>query len=523
MSLIQEQALTMQKLKDEMRTYTQMGWDKDFKQFLMGTKLLYKEGVADVRVGDSISNLNGKGRALTLPMKVRGDVEQYRELIMRLYAGEGKTAYRYIIGATIGTYVSPLVQEFFDEWHGIPMLVYSSDSGYGKTTVVAAGMNAVCNNQFSRSSTGTRNFFQSILQVYGSMPVFIDEISGQFDQFETQQFLYAWPTGTGKGRLSSDGSIKDRGETWCNMGVVTSNESMIHKLAGSMVDPQATQMRVLEINLADYIPVKPGLDTKPDADKVTSEVYGVAAESLFKLIMRSKDKIAEALRTEYARIFSHFSAENANLVRFLVCHAACTVVGVKLGNKLGLFEFDAAEVRDFAIRHIKSQVNKVLEYQSTPEDLFSAMMADMANKMIVTTRFDTLDSRKKNKADFTEQPLFAVNNQTIVGRYAMGCAGTKTMPTDSGRLYISVHAINEWAKQNNLSGAELRTKWTQAGLVEMNRGAINGEARVCLNKGVPEKSLSQTRCVEFVVSKVRGYVAELEPKPAEVLQLSEAA
>lgn len=523
MSLIQEQALTMQKLKDEMRTYTQMGWNKDMDQFLMGTKLIHKGGTADVRVGDSITNLNGKNHSLALPMKSRGTVDEYRELITRLYAGEGKVAYRYVIGATIGAYVSPLIQEFFQEWHGIPMLVYSSDSGYGKSTVVAAGMNAVCNNYFSRSSTGTRNFFQSILQVYGSMPVFIDEISGQFDQFETQQFLYAWPTGVGKGRLTSDGSIKDRGETWCNMGVVTSNESMIHKLGGSHVDPQATQMRVLEIDLADYVPEKPSLTTKPDADKITSEVYGVAAEALFKLIIKSKDKIAEAIRAEYARIFNQFSGEHSNLVRFLVCHAACTVIGTKLGNKLGLFDFDAAEIREFAVRHIKRQVGKVLEYQASPEDLFAAMMADMANKMIVTTRFDTLDSRKKDKAEFSEQPLFSVNSSTIVGRYAMGCPGSKTMPMDSGRLYISTHAISEWAKQNNLSAAELRSKWIRAGIVEMNRGAKNGEKHVRLNKGLPEKSLPATRCVEFVVSKVRGYVPELEPKEAEVISLAEAA
>jgi hypothetical protein len=151
------------------------------------------------------------------------------------------------------------------------------------------------------------------------------------------------------------------------------------------------------------------------------------------------------------------------------------------------------------------------------------MMADMANKMIVTTRFDTLDSRKKDKGEFTEQPLFGVNNVPIVGRYAIGCSGTKSMPMDSGRLYISVHAIGEWAKANKMSGSDLRMKWANAGLIEMNRGAKNGEKQVRLNKGLAEKALPPTRCLEFVVSKVRGYVAELEPKPAEVLQLSEAA
>jgi hypothetical protein len=520
MSLIQEQALTMQKLKDEMRTYSQMGWDKSGEKFLIGNKLIHKGGISEVRAGESITNLTSKNRTT---LESKGDIARYKELVTKLYGAEDQVAYRYVLGATIGSYVSPLIQSIFDEWHGIPLLVYSSESGFGKTTVVAAGLNAVCHNSFSRSSTGTRNFFQSILEVYGSMPVFIDEISGQFDPFETQQFLYAWPTGCRKGRLGSDGSIKDRGDTWCNMGFVTSNESMLHKLGAAAVDPQATQVRLIELDLAEYTTTKPTLATKPDADELTTEVYGVASEALIKLIVKNRDKLEEAMRAEYKRIFSHFSVEHSSLARFMICHAVCTVMGVKLGNKLGLFEFDASEVREFAIRHIKSQLSKVMEYQSTPEDLFSAMMADMANKMIVTTRFDTLDSRKKDKGEFTEQPLFGVNNTAIVGRYAIGCSGTKSMPMDSGRLYISVHAIGEWAKANKMSGADLRMKWANAGLIEMNRGAKNGEKQVRLNKGLAEKALPPTRCLEFVVSKVRGYVAELEPKPAEVRQLSEAA
>ena len=206
--------------------------------------------------------------------------------------------------------------------------------------------------------------------------------------------------------------------------------------------------------------------------------------------------------------------------RFLCYHAACAVVGAKVGKKLGLWDFSVAGIKDFIVRHIKRQLDKITEYRVSPEDRFAAMIADFNGKILVTYRFDSLDARKKNT--MSEMPLVKIGS-TIVGRYAIGSPGTKDCAGDPGRLYIAISAINKWCQLNELNAAEVRKEWLNAGLVETQRGADkNGEKLVKLGRGVPEHALPPARCVEFIVSKVRDAVPGVPTPSAEVIPLKEA-
>jgi Fe-S cluster assembly ATPase SufC len=515
-SIIQ-QALAMARKRDEINTFTQMGWTPDKRKFLLGDSLIGDTGVTAVRVGSSIHNVNKGEHALIGAKSIKGSLEEYRDGVNHLYNREGYEPYQYVLSSCLGGYLSPFVSD--DNWHGIPLAIYSSRSGYGKTTAAAIGFNAMCRNVKQRSSDSTLRGFKKMLSVYGSLPVFYDELTDKINAVEAKDLLYNWSTGQERSGLLPDGSIRTRGEAWNNMGVVTTNKSVLYKLTETSSDPEATQVRVLEIDLAEYIPHKPAKVDQQLAIHLSTNVYGVATERFIRAVMKNREQIEDQIQKEFHDITNRLPEDAAVMSRFLCYHAACSVVGAKVGKKLGLWDFSVAGIKAFIVKHIKRQLDKITEYRVSPEDRFAAMMADFNGKIIVTHRYDTLDKRKNS----IEEPLVRVLGE-IVGRYAMGCPATKSDIGDPGRLYISVNAINTWCSKNELNAAEIRNEWVNAGLVETQRGATSkGEKKVRLALGVPTLANSQTRCVEFVVSKVRDAIPEVDAHTkADVVPLKKA-
>lgn len=503
-SYVQQQALLMARKREEINTFTQMGWTRDKSKFLLGDSLISDTGVTTVRVGASIHNVNKGEHALIGAKSVKGSLEEYRDGVNHLYNREGYEAYQYVLAACLGAYLSPFVDN--DDWHGIPLAIYSSRSGYGKTTAAAIGFNAMCRNVKQRSSDSTLRGFKKMLSVYGSLPVFYDELTDKINAVEAKDLLYNWSTGQERSGLNSDGSIRVRGEAWNNMGIVTTNKSVLYKLTETSSDPEATQVRVLEIDLAEYIPNKPEKVDQKLAIHLSTNVYGVVTDRFVRAVMKNREQIEGQIQKEFHDITDRLPEDAATMSRFLAYHAACSVVAAKIGKKLGLWDFSAAGIKAFIVKHIQRQLDKITEYRVSPEDRFAAMMADFNGKILVTYRFDTLDKRKHAN----EEPLVPVHNE-IVGRYAIGCPSTKTELGDPGRLYISVSAINAWCAKNELNATEIRKEWLDAGLVETSRGAsTKGEKVVRLNSGVVTKVAARARCVEFVVSKVRDAIPEVD-------------
>ena len=513
MNLVAQTSLAMQRKRDEINTFSQMGWNTDKSAFLLGDTLIHKDGTTKVRVAQSISNVNKGEHSLLDAMESSGSVQEYNEGVMHLYGQPGFEASQYVLCTALGAYLAPFVKN--DEWHGIPLSVYSSRSGYGKTTCAAIGLNAMCKNIKSRSSDGTLRAFKKMLSIYGSLPVFYDELTDKINPSEQKDLLYNWSLGMERMGLNQNGTMRERGEVWCNMGITSTNKSVLFQLTEDSTDPEATQVRVLEIDLADYLPHKPLKADQKLATHLATNVYGVVTERFIRAVLKNREKIEQALVDEFHTITSSLPEEVATTSRFLCHHAACTLVGAKLGRSLGLWDFSVADIRKFIARHITRQLSKISEFRQTPEDHFAAMLADFNGKLLVTQRFDTLDNRK----NMVEEPMLRCHG-TIVGRYAIGCQAPKGGLGDPGRLYITISAINEWCRTREMNPAEIRKGWRDAGLVETLRGADDrGEKLIKLGKGVLNYPLPPARCVEFSVAKVQDVIPDIVVPKAEVVPL----
>lgn len=507
MDLIIKQSAAIQRHREEIRTFTQMGWNNTKDRFLMGSTLFTDTGRTSVRVSSDLSKLCKGANTIVGDLPSRGSIEDYKAAVTTLYGNPGQEACRYVLGASIGAYLAPLVDD--DSWHGIPLSVYSARSGYGKTTLVAIGLNAVAKHTQLMASDATLNGLKKILSAYGSVPVLFDELTGKLATPQISDLLYNWSQGIDRVRLRPDGTLMPGNEPWCNMGFVTTNSSVLFKLTESPTDPEACQIRVMEIDLSAHIS-KPSKTTQALAINTATNVYGVATDKLLHVLLRNRDKIRDQLHQEFLAVTDALPPKQAVTSRFLAHHAACTVVGIKIGRNLGLWDFSAAEARKFAVAHITSQIEQVSDYRASPEDRFASMLADLHGRLIITYRFDSIDGRAK-----AEEPLTTVpSTQSVAGRYAIGAPATKENPADPGRLFVTIHAINDWCESRGLNALEVRKEWMDAGLIEMRKGAGRlGEQKVSLGKGIPAKGLGQARCLEFSIHKVRGVLPEVDIRP----------
>lgn len=506
-NLVMQQALAMQRRREEINTFNQLGWTKDRSAFLFGDRLVGRDGERKVRVSNTITSAMRFNGLLGEDGK-SGTIDQYKRGVAELYGYKGFEAAQYILASALGAYLVPFCND--SKWHGIPLSVYSSRSGYGKTTLVAIGLNAMMYHGNSMFSEGTLLWFKKMLSVYGSQPIFFDEITDKLkDPTAQQDLLYNWSLGVPRGRLKETGEVREAGLGWDNMGFLTTNTSVLFKLAENPDGSEATQVRVLEIDLAQYLPRKPKLEHADTAKYLQDHVYGIVTEPMIRMIIANREKITEYLETEFHKVASALPQDEATTARYLCHHASCTLVGMALGRKLGLWDFSVNTAREWIVKHIKHQLRKVEEYRVAPEDRFSSMMADFTGRLVVTTRFDTADARSKN----VEEPLVPMPTRSVAGRIALGCPSTPTRLGDPGRVYISISAFNEWCRVNKLNPNEVRREWIERGLIDTTRGSdYRGENRVKLDRGLATQTLPQTRCLEFSVSKIREFMPDVDVK-----------
>ena len=115
-------------------------------------------------------------------------------------------------------------------------------------------------------------------------------------------------------------------------------------------------------------------------------MYGVVTDRFVRAAMKNREQIEGQIQKEFHDITDRLPEDAATMSRFLAYHAACSVVAAKIGKKLGLWDFSAAGIKAFIVKHIQRQLDKITEYRVSPEDRFAAMMAQREDSCHVPFR-----------------------------------------------------------------------------------------------------------------------------------------
>lgn len=495
-----EHAMHLRNHKEHVSTYTQFGWNSERTGFVVGSEVITTSGRAKIRISPSTV----KDPDLLTCHEVRGTKEEWTKGVMELYDRENGLPYQY---ALLTQFASPLAALMdYSEWHGIPLALTSDDSGYGKTTVIQIGINALCNSARTTLSSVTPKAIIGRASVMNNLPVLFDELTKQItDPEDLADIMYTLSNGKPRVGMQSDGKERTPLPPFKLMSSITANKNMMDKLAQAKVTPIATQMRVFEISMESY----PKMETVKEGAKLhakhhelalhlKSNVYGVWADDYFRFIISNKAVIKDKLQSTAMAIIKALDGHAAR-ERFYAYHVACVLVAGWVAKKIGAVMFDLAELKKWAFRHIIRMRNTAKKYGVDADDLLSRFLSDIQGHILVTKNYDTLDARLGK----VEVPILPIKGN-IAARLVLGSE------KERGKLFVSVRALDEWCAQQDVSPSALRRQLVGANLIrpigDQGRGF---DKKLYLSKGVPSHPTGQCRCVEIEYAAAQGYIDDL--------------
>lgn len=484
---------------DEKNTFIQFGWNEDMTGFVIGDRMVTKGFTTEVR----ISRDNIKDRKLLRAFSVKGTKEQWRDGVMKLYGEENGLPYQYAICAQLGAPLVPLME--LKDWNGIPMALTSDNSGYGKSTVVTIGINFFCDSAVTTVSDTTSKAVIGRASIMKNLPVLFDEVTKSLKDSEgMSDILYSLSNGRPRIGMQSDGKEREPLPDFKLNSTMTGNKNILFQLTESKTNPEATQMRVFEISLDDY-PKLEAVNKKSKkhaehhelAAYLASHVHGIGAQEYFDFVVPHKEKITEKLLSVATSIKNELGGEAAK-ERFYANHIACTLIGGWIAQKLGYHDFDLKALKRWAVNHVMKLRSASENYAYTVEDRLSQFLSTLHGNILVTRNYDLLDSRQGK----TEVPMITLRGD-IQARLALGS------DKERGKLYVSVHALDEWCKKQGISPVMFRRQMLGNGLIRaLPNQSKNLDARIYLSKGVPTYPTGQCRCLEIDFDVAQGYIKE---------------
>lgn len=502
---VKDYATALRRHTDVVNTFKQFGWNKDRTGFIIGDEMIHSTGRSKVR----ISRERIKDDDLVEACHVRGSKTEWTEAVMTLYGAPEAVHYQYALLTQLAAPLAPLLER--EEWNGIPLALTSDGSGWGKTTVVKIGINALCNSgKVTLSSYTTRSVINRSGQM-NHVPVLFDEMTKQItDPEQLAEIAYDLSNGRGRVGMQSDGMERAQPLKFKLMSTITANKNFFELLAQSKTTPIATQMRIFEIAMESYPRIQACEEEASKrydktliakhhqvANHVVDNVHGVWANDYIGFIIKNKEEVVSRLNKTVVAIIGALGG-NAAQERFFAYHLACVLIAGWIGKRLGMHAFDMNHIRDWGFAHITRMRGVANHYGAYVEDQFSKMLTDMHGTILVTRNYDSLDARRGK----IEMPMLQIRGG-VQARLVLGS------DDERGKLLVAVTAVDEWCAKNGVTPSAFKRKLAAKGFIRMGVERGRGmDRKASLGRGVPSHPTARCRCLEFEYFAVQGYIED---------------
>ncbi len=450
---------------EEVQMHDHIGWYED-GSFLLGDKKYLPTGeIKTVRLSDSMARY-AKAHTPT------GDLTRYCELIDIAYNRPDHQMYQF---TWLAAFASPLLRLFTNQPIGIPLIGWSADSGFGKTTAALTGISVWGDpsglNQTASASKITEYALYAMAGIRRDIPVLLDEAT-VWEPKRLADFSYAYSDGRPKIVGQASGGLKDTSDLeWGNFIYVNSNKSAVELMSNTIVNcaPMIARFWQYEFDVGHERTM-----TVNDGMKVFQEMfnhYAVAGDAYLKFIVPRQAQI-KALIGEARDKFSAMAGVQKDARNWLLV-AATVWVAFGLTRKMGLHKFPPAEFKNWIVRHMGGMQKASNDSKRDIYDLFASMMSDLQAGLIVTN----VEGDKRSGVIAQYAAGFGPPRGTITGRAIL----------DQKRVYLMVRSVIRWCSDNGVSYNEMR-----AALVT-RKWLLNTASSFYLGKGT-SLSLPLTSC-----------------------------
>ena len=416
---------------------SKMGWQRD-GAFVLGNRRYGTDGsVEEVPVSSSLA-------AQVTAHTPAGDLQRHTDIINKLYNHTGYEAYQFFY---LAAYASTLLELTWKGSLGIPMVAWSRESATGKTTVAKAAISAFGDpNAFAQRARGGSGITDNALYIMAgqrnNLAVLLDETT-EWTPEKYASFAYEFSDGTSKIRATQTGDLRDSSDrNWSSMVFLTTNRSVTEAMTRVYKDCRPQLARVFEVQF-----YRKELDTNNEV--LIQELWnhhGVAGDKFLSAMVQRKEKIADLIYAERARINNDLSMSNE--ARFWVIAAACVLVAGKLTKRLGIHDFDMDALKEWVYGRLRAMRVHSERSVANVSTVVKDMLSDLNAGFITTTK----EAVARNE----------------VTPYVNGYSAPKGRVTgrvfaDTGDVLIPVSDIRNWCHDQNIDLQDLREKIEQKG------------------------------------------------------------
>jgi len=364
----------IQNSKPISKAYSQMGWfDED-------------DGTLGFTLGDTVYHKNQP------PVKVKltanADITSHIKAVGSKSAWVASTrvfndptTHAHAFGFLAGAFGAPLMK-----FTGFPgaLVAMVGRSGTGKTLMESLAQSVYGNpERLMMLKDDTKNALIGRLGVYGSLPLTIDEVTNMHP-LELSELVYRVTQGRDKVRLNRSAVERSVSNTWNTIAVVSSNHSIVEKLATFKGDASAEINRVFEF----VVPESKSFNREDATDlyRTLMTNYGNIGPEYVKHLVDNQE-----YHHEQIRILTDKIAEKANVQgdeRYWVALSAVTLYGGSVAKQQGFIDFDLKGIAEWVINQIKEGQEVKKESIVDPVGLFGQFLAKYSSNMLGVTRVE---------------------------------------------------------------------------------------------------------------------------------------
>jgi hypothetical protein len=441
----------------------QMGWQPD-NSFVLGSDQFMPDGAI---VKCTLSKDLKTYEPGHVPI---GTLEDQVELIDRLYNRPGMEAYQFVLASSLGSILLPMVHKGSI---GVPISIWETDGGKGKTTVCKASIglwgDPDAQGQEAHAHRTTEYAMYAMVGIRRHLPVLVDEVTTWRDPDKIAEFAYAYSSGKAKLQGRAEGGIRDNShQDWQNFLYLTSNKSLVSLMSATIPNCGPQVARVFEIQFPKVI-------LSANDGKYVNQLWsnsGHIGRKFLKFVVRHREAVQDALNIR----LEHYRAkvDKDTDARYWLMTAACTDVAASIAVRMGLFRFDMAAFTDWTENQVRIMRGDQKLSVEDLEEQMSRMVSDLVGGVLVTDTFP-----QRGQKGCLIDPIFTPPKyRQIIGRHV----------TKTDDLYLTVAAIRRWCATNQVEYRQLRD-WAAA-----TNKLVAHDARLYLTSGTSLGRTAQSRC-----------------------------
>jgi hypothetical protein len=418
------QSLQRQQPADQI--YSQMGWRKNDTEVVIGNTSFSPKGQRKIKVAEQFARVLPKFEA-------SGTLDKWKEVV-DIYNHKGFEEYAFALMMGFGQLLFK-----FSGYSGSLYNLYG-DAGAGKSTVLRL-IHSIYGTPTETSLLhhDTTNAKIAMIGCYNNLPITYDEVTN-IDPHELSDLCFAVSNGRGKEALKQDRTLRENTATWQTTMYMTSNSPLMPKLINLKGTTSGETYRLMERRV--HKPAKFNLESAREALEPLNTNYGHAGRVIAEWLANNVDAAKDLMAKAYKEVSQLAEAQSQE--RFWVGMCAQAVVGARLGQMLGLHNYNVEQILQHAVTAIREARGVMVSEVKTPVDV----LVEYFNTNLSVTL-----ASKTNRAGMEEAIRKPVHSLMI--RHEQ----------DSGRIYVTKSHFKDWCVERHYDANSIMEHMEASGVM----------------------------------------------------------